>query len=51
MYFSERNRKMLFPDYHSIAERRLVNHIIEEKRVKNLDDWANVLSERQLREF
>ena len=38
MYFSERNRKMLFPDYHSIAERRLVNHIIEEKRVKNLDD-------------
>ena len=29
---------MLFPDYHSIAERRLVNHIIEEKRVKNLDD-------------
>ena len=38
MYFSERNRKMLFPDYHSIAERRLVNHIIEEKRVNNLDD-------------
>ena len=38
MYFSERDRKMLFPDYHSIAERRLVNHIIEEKHVKNLDD-------------
>ena len=38
MYFSQRDRKMLFPDYHSIAERCLVNHIIEEKRVKNLDD-------------
>ena len=29
---------MLFPDYRSIAERRLANHIVEEKRVKNLDD-------------
>ena len=38
MYFSGRDRKMLFPDYHSITERRLVNHIIEEWRVKNLDD-------------
>ena len=37
LYFSERDRKMLFPDYYFFAERRLVNHIIEEKRVKNLD--------------
>ena len=29
---------MLFPDYYFLAERRLVNHAIEEKRVKNLDD-------------
>ena len=29
---------MVFPDYHFFAERRLVNHTIEEKRVKNLDD-------------
>ena len=38
MYFSESDRKMLFPDYYFFAERRLVNHMIEEKRVKNLDD-------------
>ena len=29
---------MVFPDYYFFAERRLVNHIIEEKVVKNLDD-------------
>ena len=29
---------MLFPDYYFFAGRRLVNHAIEEKRVKNLDD-------------
>ena len=29
---------MVFPDYHFFAKRRLVNHTIEEKRVKNLDD-------------
>ena len=29
---------MLFPDYFFFAERRLVNHAVEEKRVKNLDD-------------
>ena len=29
---------MVFPDYHFFAERRLVNHTIEKKRVKNLDD-------------
>ena len=38
MYFSESDRKMLFPDHYFFAERRLVNHMIEEKRVKNLDD-------------
>ena len=38
MYFSERDRKMLFPDYYFFAKRRLLNHMIEEKRVKNLDD-------------
>ena len=38
IYFSERDRKILFPDYYFFAERSLVNHIIEEKRVKNLDD-------------
>ena len=38
MYFSERDRKMLFPDYYFFAKRRLVNHMIEEKRDKNLDD-------------
>ena len=35
---AERERAMLFPDYYFLAERRLVNHAIEEKRVKNLDD-------------
>nr|XP_058962319.1 uromodulin-like [Pocillopora verrucosa] len=34
----ERDRAMLFPDYYFFAERRLVNHTVEEKRVKNLDD-------------
>ena len=29
---------MMFPDYYFFAERRLVNHIIENKSVKNLDD-------------
>ena len=29
---------MVFPDYYFFAERRLVNHTIDEKRVKNLDD-------------
>ena len=29
---------MVFPDYYFFAERRLVNHSIDEKRVKNLDD-------------
>ena len=29
---------MVFPDYYFFAERRLVNHTIEEKHVKNLDD-------------
>ena len=38
IYFSERDRKILFPDYYFFAERSLVNHIIEEKRVKNLGD-------------
>ena len=29
---------MVFPDYYFFAEIRLVNHTIDEKRVKNLDD-------------
>ena len=29
---------MMFPDYYFFAERRLVNHIIENKSVNNLDD-------------
>ena len=29
---------MLFPDYYFFAERRLVNHTIETRKVKNLDD-------------
>ena len=29
---------MVFPNYYFFAERRLVNHTIDEKRVKNLDD-------------
>ena len=29
---------MVFPDYYFFAERRLENHPIEKKRVKNLDD-------------
>ena len=29
---------MVFPDYYFFAERRLVNHIIENKSVNNLDD-------------
>ena len=42
MYFSDRDRKMLFPDYYFFAERRLVNHIIEEKRVNDLDDCEHL---------
>ena len=38
MYFPEREGAVFFPDYCFFAERRLVNYIIEEKRVKNLDD-------------
>ena len=39
MYFSEQDRKILFPDYYFFAERSLENHIIsEEKSVKNLGD-------------
>ena len=30
---------MLFPDYYFFAERRLVNHTIETRKVKNLDDF------------
>ena len=29
---------MVFPDYYFFAERRLVNHVTEKERVKNLDD-------------
>ena len=29
---------MVFPEYYFFAERRLVNHAIDEKRVKDLDD-------------
>ena len=29
---------MVFPNYYFFAGRRLVNHTIDEKRVKNLDD-------------
>ena len=29
---------MVFPDYYFFAERRLVNHTIEKKRVNNLDE-------------
>ena len=29
---------MVFPDYYFFAERCLVNHTIEKKRVNNLDD-------------
>nr|XP_058967977.1 uromodulin-like [Pocillopora verrucosa] len=34
----ERERAMVFPDYYFFAERRLVNHIIETRKVKNFDD-------------
>ena len=34
----ERERAMVFPDYYFFAERYLVNHTIEKKRVHNLDD-------------
>ena len=37
MSISERERTMVFPNYYFFAERRLVNHVIEKKRVKNLD--------------
>ena len=29
---------MLFPDYYFFAERRLINHTIKTRKVKNLDD-------------
>ena len=38
LLISERERAMLFPDYYFLAERRLVNHNIETRKVKNLDD-------------
>ena len=31
-------RAMVFPDYYFFAERRLVNHTIETRKVKNFDD-------------
>ena len=34
----ERERAMVFPDYYFFAERRLVNHTIETRKVKNFDD-------------
>ncbi|XP_066022495.1 EGF-like repeat and discoidin I-like domain-containing protein 3 [Pocillopora verrucosa] len=37
-FCKERERAMLFPDYYFFAERRLVNHTIETRKVKNLDD-------------
>ena len=33
----ERERAMVFPDYYFSAERRLVNHTIETRKVKNFD--------------
>ena len=38
LFILERERAMLFPDYYFFAERRLVNHTIETRKVKNLDD-------------
>ncbi|CAH3152188.1 unnamed protein product, partial [Pocillopora meandrina] len=38
LYTLGRERAMLFPDYYFFAERRLVNHTIETRKVKNLDD-------------
>ena len=38
MSILERERAMVFPDYYFFAERCLVNHTIEKKRVNNLDD-------------
>ena len=38
MSILERERAMVFPDYYFFAERYLVNHTIEKKRVNNLDD-------------
>ena len=40
---------MLFPDYFFFAERRLLNHEIETKYVKDLDH-CELLHERQLRQ-
>ncbi|XP_066022881.1 uromodulin-like [Pocillopora verrucosa] len=34
----ERERAMVFPDYYFFAERRLANHTIETRKVKNFDD-------------
>ena len=36
-FISERDRTMLFPDYFFFAKRRLMNHKIETKYVKDLD--------------
>ena len=36
-FTSERDRAMLFPDYFFFAKRRLMNHEIETKYVKDLD--------------
>ena len=41
---------MRFPDYFFFAEKRLVSHEIETKYVKDLDHWAFLLHERQLRQ-
>ena len=38
MYYPERERTMVFPDYYFFDERRLVSHTIAEKGIKNLDD-------------
>ena len=38
LFVSERERAMLFPDYYFLAERRLVYHTIETRKVKSLDD-------------
>ena len=36
-FISERDRILLFPDNFFFAERRFVNHIIDTKKVKDLD--------------
>ena len=34
----ERERAVVFPDYYFFAERSLVNHTIETRKLKNFDD-------------